>query len=63
MAEVELGKRRDLLEIVGARRHRKDLATFLDSAERRAGLSREERLRIVEQALLLMEMTYVHLPM
>ena len=63
MAEVELGKRRDLLEIVGARAHRKDLATFLDSAERRAGLSREERLRIVEQALLLMEMNYVHLPM
>jgi hypothetical protein len=63
MAEVELGKRRDLLEIVGARKHRKDLATFLDAAERRAGLSREERLRIVEQALLLMEMNYVHLPM
>src|SRR6478672_885176 len=63
MAEVELGKRRDLLEIVGARKHRKDLATFLDAAERRAGLSRQERLRIVEQALLLMEMNYVHLPM
>jgi hypothetical protein len=66
MAEVELGKRLELLEIAGARRARrseKDLGTFLESAERRAGLSREERLRIVEQALVLMEMNYVHLPM
>ena len=66
MAEVELGKRLELLEIAGARqgrRRRRDLGSFLESAERRAGLSREERLRIVEQALLLMEMTYVHLPM
>ena len=66
MAEVEIGKRLELLEIAGARgagRREKDLGTFLDAAERRAGLSREERLRIVEQALLVMEMNYVHLPM
>jgi peptidase S41-like protein len=66
MAEVELGKRLELLEIAGsraARRVRRDLGTFLDSSERRAKLSREERLRIVEQALVLVEMTYVHLPM
>ena len=66
MAEVELGKRLELLEIAGsraARRIRRDLGTFLDSSERRAKLSREERLRIVEQALVLVEMTYVHLPM
>jgi hypothetical protein len=66
MAEVELGKRLELLEIAGARKGRRkerELATFLDSAERRAGLTRPERLRIVEQALLLMEMNYVHLPM
>jgi len=66
MAELEVGKRRELLDIAGtrARRGRKrDLATFLDAAERRAGLSRDERLRIVEQSLLLMEMNYVHLPM
>ena len=66
MAEVELGKRLELLEIAGsrnARRSEKDLGTFLMSAERRAKLSRLERLRIVEQALLLLEMNYVHLPM
>ena len=40
-----------------------DLGSFLNSCERQAQLSRQERLRIVEQALLLMEMHYVHLPM
>lgn len=66
MAEVELGKRRELLDIArarGGRRQERDLASFLEAAEERAGLSREERLRIVEQALVLMEMNYVHLPM
>src|SRR3954462_7229497 len=66
MAEVELGKRLELLEIAGsrnARRTEKDLGTFLSASDRRSGLSRQERLRIVEQALLLMEMNYVHLPM
>jgi peptidase S41-like protein len=66
MAEIELGKRQELLEIAGSRnasRSGKDLGTFLSMSERRAGLSRQERLRIVEQALLLMEMNYVHLPM
>src|SRR4051794_20201547 len=66
MAEVVLGKRLELLEIAGSRdasRTARGLGTFLSSSERRAGLSREERLRIVEQALLLMEMNYVHLPM
>ncbi len=66
MAEVELGKRRELLEIADsrtARRTGRDLDTFLRSSERRARLSRQERLRIVEQALVLMEMNYVHLPM
>jgi hypothetical protein len=66
MAEVELGKRLELLEMAdsgNARRIDRDLGTFLDASERKAGLSRQERLRIVEQALLLMEMNYVHLPM
>jgi hypothetical protein len=66
MAEVEVGKRRELLDIarsLNGRRAERDLGTFLDLSERRAGLSREERLRIVEQALVLMEMNYVHLPM
>lgn len=39
------------------------LTEFLKSAERTSYLSREERLRIVEQALLLLEMNYVHLPL
>lgn len=63
---VELGKRRELLDIAGARsarRNEKDLGTFLDAASRQADLSRQDRLRIVEQALVLMEMNYVHLPM
>src|SRR3954468_16758465 len=66
MAEVELGKRLELLEIDGSpntRRTEKDLGTFLSASDRRSGLSRQERLRIVEQALVLMEMNYVHLPM
>src|SRR4051794_33728513 len=66
MAEVEVGKRLELLQIAGSRSLRRtetDLGAFLSSADRRAGLSRQERLRIVEQALVLMEMNYVHLPM
>ena len=66
MAEVEVGKRLELLSIADsreARRTTRDLGTFLDSCERQQRLSRQERLRIVEQALLLMEMNYVHLPM
>ena len=66
MAEVELGKRLELLEIADshtARRTGRDLDTFLRSSERRARLSRQERLRIVEQALVLLEMNYVHLPL
>ena len=66
MAEVEVGKRLELLEIANSPRARtaaKDLGDFLYSAERHAQLSRRDRLRIVEQALLLMEMNYVHLPM
>jgi hypothetical protein len=39
------------------------LSKFLKSAERTSYLSREQRLRIVEQALLLLEMNYVHLPL
>ena len=39
------------------------LTRFLKSAERTNQLSREQRLRIVEQALLLLEMNYVHLPL
>src|SRR6476469_7260934 len=39
------------------------LAEFLESARRTSHLTREQRLRIVEQALLLLDMNYVHLPL
>jgi C-terminal processing protease CtpA/Prc len=45
------------------RKRMKRLAEFLKSAERTSNLSRQDRLRIVEQALLLLEMNYVHLPL
>lgn len=66
MAQVEVGKRLELLKIVDSPRAgaaARGLSAFLEAAERTARLSRQERLRIVEQALVLLEMTYVHLPM
>ena len=66
MARVEVGKRLELLKIAdspNARRTPRGLGDFLNSCDRRTRLSRQDRLRIVEQALLLMEMNYVHLPM
>src|SRR5689334_1753653 len=39
------------------------LANFLKSAEKKGRLRKKDRLRIVEQALLLLNMNYVHLPL
>lgn len=39
------------------------LSTFLRAFERKGKLSRKDRLRIVEQSLLLLNMNYVHLPL
>lgn len=39
------------------------LSTFLKMFEKKGRLSRSDRLRIVEQALLLLNMNYVHLPL
>lgn len=39
------------------------LAKFLKTAKKQNRLSRKERLRIVDQALLLLDMNYVHLPL
>ena len=39
------------------------LATFLKRIDKRSKLSRKDRLRIVDQALLMLEMNYVHLPL
>jgi len=58
----ETGAKAKLLD-VGRARNIVKLATFLKSAERKMMLSRRERLRIVDQALLLLEMNYVHLPL
>ena len=66
MPVVEPGKRLELLEITESAQGRaasKALGEFLASAERKATLSTEDRLRIVEQALVMLEMNYVHLPM
>jgi hypothetical protein len=67
MAEVEVGARGKLEEIRVAVETRRPairrLAEFLKVAEKAGRLSREDRLRIVEQALLLLEMNYVHLPL
>ena len=50
MADIEIGKRRALLDIAharGGRRTERDLDTFLERAETRTALTRDERLRIV----------------
>src|SRR5467141_81129 len=39
------------------------LSSFLRAFERKGKLSRKDRLRIVEQSLLLLNMNYVHLPL
>jgi len=39
------------------------LSSFLESIQRKGRLSRKDRLRIVEQALLILNMNYVHLPL
>ncbi len=64
----ETGARARLEEAEGALRRRHFsgvmlLSEFLESFEKSSRLSKEERLRIIEQALLLLEMNYVHLPL
>jgi C-terminal processing protease CtpA/Prc len=39
------------------------LSRFLKEVQERRGLTREERLRILDQIILLLEMNYVHLPL
>src|SRR3989440_9471741 len=39
------------------------LSEFLESIKQQRGLSRSERLRILDQVILLLEMNYVHLPL
>jgi len=62
MAEKEIGARASLKRIAQAT-DAMPLARFLKTIERRSRLSRKDRLRILDQALLLLEMNYVHLPL
>jgi C-terminal processing protease CtpA/Prc len=62
MAEKETGARARLLEIEQAGTVM-PLAKFLKAIDIESDLNRRDRLRIVEQALLLLEMNYVHLPL
>ncbi|HEU5239766.1 MAG TPA: S41 family peptidase [Pyrinomonadaceae bacterium] len=63
MSDKETGGRAKLREIGQAGYSMVPLAKFLAHAEKRSSLSRRERLRIVDQALQLLEMNYVHLPL
>jgi peptidase S41-like protein len=63
----EIGARARLLEAEQATKTQPSaamrLSKFLKTFEKRGSLSRNDRLRIVEQALLLLNMNYVHLPL
>lgn len=62
MAEKEIGARARLQRV----KHSDvtmPLSKFLKNIDRKSRLSRSDRLLIVEQALLLLEMNYVHLPL
>jgi C-terminal processing protease CtpA/Prc len=48
---------------IAARAEAMPLSKFLDDVKKRRGLTRQERLRILDQIILLLEMNYVHLPL
>ena len=60
--EKETG-RRGIVREIGRAQSVIPLARFLKSIERQSALSLRDRLRIIDQALLLLEMNYVHLPL
>jgi Peptidase family S41 len=62
MAERETGARARLQNVEDAA-VTMPLSKFLKSIDRKCQLSRRDRLRIVDQALLSLEMNYVHLPL
>ncbi|HYR75302.1 MAG TPA: S41 family peptidase [Pyrinomonadaceae bacterium] len=62
MAEKETGAKAKLQKIEQATTTM-PLARFLKTIEKKSRLSRKDRLRILDQALLLLEMNYVHLPL
>jgi len=62
VADKEIGARADL-EAAARAETPVRLSTFLQRAQKRRGLTRHERLRILDQVILLLEMNYVHLPL
>src|SRR6266576_2488082 len=62
MAERETGARAKLLEVESSA-DTIPLSKFLKTIDQKYKLSKRDRLRIVQQALLLLEMNYVHLPL
>jgi C-terminal processing protease CtpA/Prc len=62
MAERELGARAELEAAASAEMPIR-LSRFLKAAQERRGLTRRERLRILDQVILLLDMNYVHLPL
>jgi C-terminal processing protease CtpA/Prc len=63
LSERETGGRAKLQKIEQAKRAVTPLVGFLKNAAKQSSLSRAERLRIVNQSLLVLEMNYVHLPL
>lgn len=67
MAEFEVGARGRLQQIAASHGARNPKITrledFLNRAAQRGTLSKRDRLRIVDTALLVLEMSYVHLPL
>ena len=61
MADIETGAAQRLRSVDHA--NAIPLTKFLKTIDQKSGLSRRERLRLLDQALLLLEMNYVHLPL
>ena len=61
MAELETGAARRLRSVDHA--NAVPLTRFLQTIDGQSGLSRKDRLRLLDQAILLLEMNYVHLPL
>jgi len=61
MADIETGAAQRLRSVDHA--NAIPLTKFLRTIDQTSGLSRRDRLRLLDQALLLLEMNYVHLPL
>ncbi len=61
MAEIETGAAKRLRSVDHA--NAIPLTKFLQTIDGKSGLSKKDRLRLLDQAILLLEMNYVHLPL